>query len=63
MSEAELLDVKKVAKLLGCSTRHIFRLHDGGKMPKAVKLGSLVRWSKKVIEDWIVEGCPSCRKV
>jgi excisionase family DNA binding protein len=58
---AQLLDVEQVAVLLSCSQRHVRRLHDGGKMPQAVRLGALVRWSRRVIEDWIGAGCPSCR--
>lgn len=57
---AALLDVKAVAALLGCSTRHIFRLADAGQMPAPVKLGSLVRWPRGAVEAWIAAGCPSC---
>ena len=57
-SESILLDVTSVAELLGCSTRHVRRLADAGKMPRPVKLGALVRWNRQVIEDWIKEGCP-----
>ena len=40
---AELLDVRAVAELLGgCSTRHVFRLADAGRMPRPIRLGSLV---------------------
>lgn len=58
---AELLDVQEVAALLSCSSRHVYRLADGGKMPRPVKLGSLCRWSKKAIDDWIVGGCKSVK--
>jgi excisionase family DNA binding protein len=61
-SPAKLLDVQAVAELLDCSTRHVYRLSDAGRMPAPVKLGTLVRWSKPAINDWIGEGCPSCRK-
>jgi len=61
-STAQLLDVQAVAALLGCSTRHVYRLSDAGRMPRPVKLGALVRWSKSAIEEWIADGCPSCRK-
>lgn len=61
-SPAKLLDVQGVAQLLNCSTRHVYRLSDAGRMPAPVKLGSLVRWSKTAIEDWIAAGCPSCRQ-
>jgi len=59
----ELLDVKAVAATLDCSTRHIYRLSDGGKMPRPLKLGALVRWRSNEIHDWIAAGCPSVRSL
>jgi excisionase family DNA binding protein len=53
-----LLDVQTVARLLNCSPRHIYRLADSGDMPRPVKLGALVRWSRQAIEDWVDAGCP-----
>lgn len=61
-ASAKLLDVQSVADLLGCSTRHIYRLSDAGRMPAPVKLGSLVRWSAGAIREWIDQGCPSVRR-
>jgi len=60
-SPAKLLDVNAVAELLDCSSRHVYRLSDTGRMPAPVRLNSLVRWSRKAIEDWIASGCPRCR--
>ena len=58
-SSAELLDVKTVAELLGgCSTRHVYRLADAGRMPKPVKLGSLIRFRRAELQAWIDAGCP-----
>lgn len=54
-----LLDVQRIARLLACSPRHVYRLTDAGKMPRPVKLGALVRWNRAVVEAWIAEGCPS----
>lgn len=59
---AKLLDVNQVGELLNCSPRHIYRLSDAGRMPKPLRLGSLVRWNRDVINDWIASGCPDCRK-
>ena len=59
---AQLLDVRAVAELLGCSTRTVYRLADAGRMPSPVKLGALCRWSAAAIGEWIDQGCPSCRK-
>jgi len=56
---AELLDVRRVAALLDCSTRHVYRLADAGRMPRPVRLGSLVRWRRAELEEWIAAGCPN----
>ena len=61
-SDAALLDVGGVASLLRCSKRHIFRMADGGKMPRPIRLGRLLRFNKAAIERWISEGCPSVRQ-
>ncbi|MDY7011201.1 MAG: helix-turn-helix domain-containing protein [Planctomycetota bacterium] len=57
-----MLDIQAVADLLGCSIRHVYRLSDAGLMPRPVKLGALVRWSRAAILDWIDKGCPPCRR-
>ena len=61
VGDAALLDVNEVAAMLGCSARHVYRLTDAGKMPRPVKLGSLVRWNRASIEDWIGGGCKPVR--
>jgi excisionase family DNA binding protein len=60
-ASAALLDVQAVAGMLGCSSRHVYRLSDAGRMPAPVRLGSLVRWSASSIREWIDQGCPSVR--
>jgi excisionase family DNA binding protein len=57
--EAGVYSVGDIAKLLQASERHVWRLHDGGKMPACIHLGRLVRWPKKLIDDWILNGCPA----
>ncbi len=58
-----MLSVDDIATdYLGCSTRHVYRLADSGRMPRPVKLGSLVRWPRAVIEQWIADGCPKSSK-
>ncbi len=59
---AELLDVRAVAALLGgCSTRHVYRLADAGRMPRPIRLGSLVRWSRAELMSWLEGGCQPFR--
>jgi excisionase family DNA binding protein len=62
-SDVQLLDVRAVAEKLGCSTRHVYRLADAGRMPTPVKLGSLVRWSAAAILELIDGGCKPVRVV
>ncbi len=57
----QLLDVQSLAAMLGCSPRHCYRLADGGRMPRPLKLGALVRWRTAEIREWIAAGCPSVR--
>lgn len=52
----ELLDVVAVAALLSCSPRHVLRLAGNRRMPPAVKVGRLRRWSRRSIEQWIANG-------
>lgn len=56
-----LLDVKAVAQMLDCSSRHIYRLVDAGRIPPPVHIGALVRWPRPVIEEWIAGGCGPVR--
>lgn len=59
---AELLDVRAVAALLGgCSIRHVFRLADAGRMPRPIRLGSLVRWRRAELMSWLEGGCQPFR--
>ena len=58
---AQLLDVRSVAALLGCSTRHVYRLADAGRMPPPVRLGALIRWRRADLDAWIAGGCKPCR--
>lgn len=59
---AELLTVRQVASLLGgCSTRHVRRLYDSGRMPRPIKLGNLLRWRKREVLAWIENGCEPLR--
>jgi predicted DNA-binding transcriptional regulator AlpA len=57
----QLLDAKAVARKLGCSARHVFRLADAGAMPFGLKVGALRRWDCRQIDEWISGGCPPVR--
>lgn len=58
-TEPAMLDVMQVASLLNCSSRDVYRLRDGGLMPKPIKLGGLMPlWPRSGIDAWIEQGCP-----
>ncbi len=59
VESAELLDMHAVAGLLACSKRHVFRLADAGRMPRAIRIGRLVRWRRADLQEWINAGCPT----
>ena len=59
VSQVQLLNVKQVAQMLGCSVRSIWRMRDWGRMPPPIKVGRrLVRWDRAIIETWARAGCP-----
>jgi excisionase family DNA binding protein len=62
LNAVALLDVQAVAALLGCSSRHVYRLSDAGRMPAPVRVGVLVRWRRGDLQDWIDGGCKPIRQ-
>ena len=58
---AEMHTADDIAQLLQCSVRHVWRMHDAGDLPAAVRVGRLVRWPKLLIATWIQDGCPKRR--
>jgi len=62
LSGRRLGDVKTVAAKLCCSCRHVYRLADSDRMPRPLRLGTLVRWDLDELDRWIAAGCPPMRK-
>ena len=56
--KAHLLSVQSVAERLNCSPRSVRRLSDAGRMPRPLRVGSLIRWRASDVDAWIAEGCP-----
>lgn len=61
LRQTALLTIGDVAKVLICSPRTVYRLAERGRIPQPVRLGSLLRWPRRVIDDWVTHGCPDCR--
>ena len=51
-----MLNVKQVASLLCVSERQVYRMADGGLMPRPLKLGGLNRWPRLSVEAWVNDG-------
>lgn len=58
MVEPLALSAQGVARLLGVSRAHIWKLHSQGKLPSPVRLGRSVRWDRRELEAWLAAGCP-----
>jgi excisionase family DNA binding protein len=50
-----LLTAQQVADLLGCSPRHVQRMSDRGELPRPIRIGTLVRWTRREIESHIAQ--------
>ena len=58
-----LLDVRAVAAMLACAARTVYRLADAGRLPSPVRVGTLVRWRRADLDNWLAAGCPAVRTV
>ena len=50
-----MLNCREVAKMLGVSERSVWRWSATGVLPPGVKIGSVVRWPRRAIEDWLAK--------
>lgn len=50
ISNPELMTVKDVAAHFGCGVSTVWRWHQSGVLPKAVRIGGLTRWRRADIE-------------
>lgn len=56
-SPALLVDVKELARLLGCATRSVYKMRAAGQLPQPRRLGRMLRWSLDDVRSWIEDGC------
>jgi len=53
--ERLLLNVKEVAELLGISERTVWKMASCRELPAPLRIGRSQRWSKKALEELILE--------
>lgn len=52
-----LLRASEVARKLSVSSRTVWRMTDGGELPRPVRIGTrMVRWRESEIEAYIADG-------
>lgn len=56
--EPLLVTASQIAKLMQISTRTLWRLLSGGKIPEPLRIGGAVRWRLDDVKNWIATGCP-----
>lgn len=57
MDDKLLVTTGELARMLGCSKRHVSNMVRRGAMPRPVRLGRAIRWRREEIECWIADGC------
>jgi len=54
-----LLTAADVAGLLSVTVRHVRSLDASGRLPRPIRLGRAVRWSRSELLAWLDAGAPS----
>ena len=52
-----LIRVEELAAILGCSPRFIRKLRNAERLPRAFRIGQLVRWRLGAVRFWIWKRC------
>ncbi len=56
--ESAMMDVREAARLCSFSESMIYKLNRAGKMPPPIRIGTLLRWRRRELLEWIEAGCP-----
>jgi predicted DNA-binding transcriptional regulator AlpA len=53
-----LLDAAEAARLLGVGRTTFYQLDVTGRVPRAIRLSKIRRWSRPELRRWVDAGCP-----
>lgn len=56
------MDLKEVCRTVGFKKTSIYKWMNTGEFPKAIKIGSSVRWVSTEVEAWITEKVRASRE-
>jgi excisionase family DNA binding protein len=48
--------IADLARLMQCSERHVHRLQSARAIPGAIRIGRLVRFSRRLVDEWLASG-------
>lgn len=54
-SDEDLLTVKQVSEMLGCSSQALYNLRHRGAGPKSFMLAGRIRYRRGAVRNWITE--------
>ncbi len=49
----QMLTVGDLAELLRCAPKTIYLMHSRGDLPKAKRIGGMLRWEPFAVERWL----------
>ena len=55
---ALLVDANEAARMCSMHRGSWYKIVAAGKTPASIRIGSMVRWRRDEIEEWIAAGCP-----
>lgn len=61
LNTALAISARELAEMLDISLRQVWRLNAAGKLPRPLRIGGSVRWSRQEIVEWFEAGCPDRR--
>ncbi len=56
--ESAMMDAREAARLCSFSESMLYKLNREGKIPPPIRIGTLFRWKRRELLEWIEAGCP-----
>ncbi len=53
----QFMKVDELARLLNVSSRTVWRKLSAGEIIKPIRLGKIIRWSRREVDLWVSLGC------
>lgn len=59
LEKTRLIPAAVLRKVLAVSRAHVYVMEQNGSIPRAIRIGRLMRWDRSEIESWMDAGCPA----